>query len=122
IVGAYVGWAASHPALIRFAEQEIAAATERPVETTMELFAAQLEDIIVGVVTGLGGELSEGDRSAVEPWVFALIGGGVSAVRRWSSRPTFAPPPAQFAKLVSDTIWFQIDGLAGERGIVLPDG
>lgn len=122
IVGAYVGWAAAHPALTRFVEQEIPGASERPVEATIELFAAQIEHIIVGVVAGLGGELSESDRAALEPWVYALIGGGISAVRRWSSRPTFAPPPDQFAQLVSDTIWFQIAGLAGEREIPLPDG
>lgn len=121
VVGAYVGWAAEHPGLVRFAEQEIAGASHRPIEGTIELFAAQVEQLIVGVVEVIGGELSESDRAALEPWAFALIGGGMSAVRRWSTRPTIAPAPEEFARLLSDTVWFQIAGLAGERGIPLPE-
>jgi AcrR family transcriptional regulator len=121
IVSAYVTWAAEHAALVRFAEQDIPGADHRPMEVTIELIAAQVEQIIEAVAAALGAELSPADRAALEPWVFGLIGGGMTAVRRWTGRPELEPAPDVFARLVAGTVWFQIDGLATERGITIPD-
>lgn len=121
IVSAYVTWAAEHPALVRFADQEIPGASQRPMEVTIELIAAQVEQIIQVVAEALGSQLSATDRAALEPWVFGLIGGGMAAVRRWTSRPDLDPAPEVFARLVGDTVWHQVDGLARDRGITLPE-
>lgn len=120
IVAAYVGWAADHAALVRFAEQDIPGASLRPITLSIELIAAQIEQIIEAVVEVLGGGLSATDRAALEPWVFGLIGGVMAAVRRWTDRPALEPEPDVVATLLAGTVWFQVEGLAVERGIAIP--
>jgi hypothetical protein len=81
----------------------------------------QVEDLMNNVVALLGAELSEDDRDGLVPWVFGLVGGCFYAVRRWTTRDRIAPPVEAFVELMTDAMWFQIDGLAVTRGIQLPD-
>jgi AcrR family transcriptional regulator len=121
IVGAFVHWAVDHPALLRFAERDLPGTPAKPMDEAIEQIAQQIEAIMTGVVSLLGAELTERDRDGLVPWVFGLIGGCFYAVRRWTSRERLAPSPDAFVQLLSDAMWFQIDGLASTRGIELPD-
>ncbi len=121
IVAAYIRWAVAHPALVRFAERDLPGVSETPMDAAIDQIAAQIQDLMNGVVSLLGAELSEHDRDGLVPWVFGLIGGCFYAVRRWTTRDRLAPPVEVFVELMTDAMWFQIDGLAASRGIQLPD-
>lgn len=121
IVAAYIRWAVEHPALVRFAEQDLPGAPRKPLDDALELVAQQIEGIIAHLVTALGAELAESDRDALEPWVFGLIGGCFEAVRRWTARDVLSPGVEAFVDLMTAAMWYQIDGLATERGIRVPD-
>jgi AcrR family transcriptional regulator len=175
IVAAYIRWAVAHPALVRFAEQDLPGAPRKPLDDALELVAQQIEGIIAHLVEALGAELAASDRDALEPWVFGLIGGCFEAVRRWTARdegvartgsavasavpvrasqggggsrggatatddnaarhvlerraagdsrpgdPFLSPDVEAFVDLMTAAMWYQIDGLATERGIRVPD-
>jgi AcrR family transcriptional regulator len=121
IVDAYIRWAVAHPALVRFAEQDLPGASAKPLDEALEQVARQIELVIGGFVSALGADLDVGDRDALEPWVFGLIGGCFEAVRRWTAREALSPGVDDFVDLMTDAVWFQIDGLASSRGITVPD-
>lgn len=122
IIDAYVHWAIEHPTLMRFAEQDLPGVTAKPMEEELEQIAAQIEVLMNGVVDLLGAELTEDDRNGLVPWVFGLVGGCFYAVRRWTARGRLEPGVDPFIDLLTEAIWFQIDGLARARGIELPTG
>lgn len=121
IIAAYIGWAVAHPALVRFAERDLPGAGTKPLDDALEQLAVQVEGLMTGVVSLLGAELGEDDRDGLVPWVFGLVGGCFYAVRRWTTRDRLTPPADAFTELMTDAMWFQIDGLAATRGIQLPD-
>jgi len=122
IVAAYVGWAAAHPALHRFAELDVPGDGPSPLGRMVGQIANQIEVLIT-----LGAELLEVPidddlRAALDPLVFGLVGAGMSAVRRWVSRPERVPEPDVFIDLVAQSIWLQIAGMAAARGAIIePD-
>ncbi len=121
IVAAYVRWAVAHPALHRVAEQGVPNAEESPLDQVLGQIAEQVEAIMTAVVDLLGAELSEDDRAALDPWVFGIIGGCFASTRRWSARETLEPGVTGFVEMMTEVIWYQINGLAASRGINLPD-
>jgi hypothetical protein len=52
--------------------------------------------------------------------VFALIGGVFSGVRRWISRLERVPDVDHLVGTLADSVWLQINGMAGMHGIELP--
>lgn len=121
IVAAYIRWAVEHPALVRFAEQDLPGAAHKPLDDALEMVAQQIEAIIAHLAEALGADLADSDRDALEPWVFGLIGGCFEAVRRWTARGVLSPEVEPFVDLMTAAMWYQIDGLATERGIRVPD-
>ncbi len=122
IVDAYAHWAVDHPTLMRFVERDLPGVDAKPIDEELEQIAAQIEVLMNAVVELLGAELSEDDRDALVPWVFALVGGCFHGVRRWTARDELRPSREQFVDLMAQAIWFQIDGLCRSRGIELPTG
>ncbi|WP_203338484.1 TetR/AcrR family transcriptional regulator [Nocardioides limicola] len=122
VVDAYIRWAVAHAALVQFAERHIPGADRRPLDDTLQQIVEQVEVVIGAFVPIVGGRLSQFDRDALDPWVFGLIGGCFGAVRRWSSREELSPDVDSFVDLVTDMAWFQIEGMARSRGLVLPEG
>lgn len=119
IVAAYVGWAATHPALHRFAELDVPGDGPSPLGRMVGQIASQIEVLIT-----LGAELLEVPidddlRAALDPLVFGLVGAGMGAVRRWVGRPERVPEADVFIDLVAQSIWFQLAGMAAARGAVI---
>lgn len=120
IVRAYVAWADRHPALHRIGTRE-SQDSERlnsVLQTTR-----QIGDLITSLVTTgallLDVELSRQDRELLEPLVFGIVGQAVGTVRFWLSRETRTPSVDVLAAHLARSVWFQIDGHARDRGVVL---
>jgi AcrR family transcriptional regulator len=120
IVKTYVGWAAAHPALHRIAQLE-REGDAGPNE--LQLAIQQIADQVSGLFTlgaeVVGVQLSDDDRDALDPMIFGLVGQALGTVRYWLSRPEQVPGAEVLARLMSDSIWFLVDGHARARGAVL---
>lgn len=121
VIGGFVRWTVQHPTLFWFADRDLADWGPSPIAEAMEQIAAGVEDIINVVVAALGARLSENDIAALEPWVFAMIGGVFAGVRRWLGRPERNPDVDAFIAMMAEVVWVQINGMALSRGISLPD-
>lgn len=121
IVDAFVQWVLAHPAWVRFAERRLPDARQNPLDEAMQAVATQVEVLISGIALALGVEMTDTDRDSLDPWVSGFVGGGLATVQRWMSKDGSSVRPEQLVDLVSDMIWFQIDGLATSRGIEIPD-
>lgn len=121
IVAAYVGWAATHPALHRFAELDVPGEGPSPLSRMVEEVARQIEALITLGAELLGVPLDDDLRTALDPLVFGLVGAGMGAVRRWTLQEVRVPAEV-LIDLVTQSIWHQIAGLAAARGAVIdPD-
>ncbi|MCW2753008.1 MAG: hypothetical protein JWQ32_419 [Marmoricola sp.] len=117
IVHAYVDWAAAHPALHRIGAMET---PDEHGESDLTRTAAQIGDGIATLVrTGAGLleiDLTRDDEDLLDPLVFGIVGQVFGAVRAWLSRPEQSPAADVLAGQLARSIWFQIDGLARDRG------
>lgn len=120
IVHAYVDWAAAHPALHRIGAMET---PDDRGESDLTRAAAQIGGGIATLVrTGaelLEIELTRDDEDLLDPLVFGIVGQVFGAVRSWLSRPEQSPAADVLAGQLARSIWFQIDGLARDRGAVV---
>lgn len=122
IVSAYVGWAAAHPALHRFAERRPGGCRESPMEEAIEQIARQVEDLIGVAAQILEVRLDEDDRAALDPLVFGLVGSVVATCRRWISRPVREPAAEVFVERLTEALVGQVAGTTRRRGVTLdPD-
>lgn len=122
IVDAFVRWSVDHLPWVRFVERGVPGVASRPLDDAISEIVSQVEMVMAGVASVVGGDMSEDDRYLLEPWVSSLIGGGLSAVQRWTARDELHPSIEVFVELITDISWAQIDVLARQRGIPLdPD-
>lgn len=121
IVGSFIRWAEAHPALHWFAERDLSGWGPSPLNQAVEQVAEGIEGIMTIVVAAVGGELSDDDRAALDPWVFGMIGAVFASVRRWLERPVREPDIDTCIGILSESIWLQINGMALSRGLNLPD-
>lgn len=119
VITAYVGWAAAHPALHRFAEQEPPDGGGSHMEAAIAQIAQQIEDLFSMAVQVLGVRLDDDDRQSLDPLVFGMVGAVFTAVRRWMGRAVREPAAPAFVERLSEAIFHQIAGLAATRGVVL---
>lgn len=119
IVSTYVSWAVAHPALHRLAEQDSSADGTGPLQQGIERIAHQVVELISTAVELLGVEMSQDESDAVDPLVFGLVGAVFSAVRRWMARPERTPSAPVLVSLVTDSVWFILDGHARSLGLSL---
>lgn len=121
IVAAYVGWAAAHPALHRFAEADVPGNVPSPLSRMVEQAAAQIEGLITLGAELLEVPLDDDLRSALDPLVFGLVGAGMASVRRWTAQADRVATDV-FVDLLTQAVWLQIAGMAAARGVVIdPD-
>lgn len=120
IVGGYVGWAAAHPALHRVAEQDRTSGRD---VGELEVVVKQIVDLVAGLFTSamelLHVELADDDLATLDPLIFGLVGQVFGAVRRWLWRPEREPSAEALADALARAIWFEISGLAADRGVYL---
>ncbi len=120
IVFAYVSWADAHPALHRIgaAESQDGDRLDDVMQTTK-----QIGDLIAMLVTSganlLEVELTDEDRQILDPLVFGIVGQAVGTVRFWLARESRVPSVEVLAAHLARSVWFQIDGHARDRGIVI---
>jgi hypothetical protein len=65
----------------------------------------------------LGGRLSEEDAEALDPLAYGIVGAVFSSVRRWLGRPTRSLTPETVISLISETVWFAIQGHGRRLGV-----
>ena len=122
IVGAYVGWAAAHPALHRFADQQPLGVPGPEGEQALSRLARQVRDLIAGAGDALGADFDKDMRHGLDPLVFGFLGMAMAAVHRWLTRRERAPDQEAFTDLLTEAIWLQVSGMAAARGVRLaPD-
>lgn len=121
IVAGLVCWAVDHPTLFWFAELELPGPGPNPLAESIEQIAEQIETLMNTVVDYFGVVLTDDDRAGLDPWVFALIGGVFSGVRRWTSRLERVPDRDHLVDILAESVWLQIKGMAARRGIEVPD-
>lgn len=120
IVGAYVGWAAEHPALHRFAvSQSVAGAGSEGLERAVGRLGTELAELVRSGAQVLGIRLAAEDDDLIDPLVFGIVGQVFAAVRIWLARTPLAPDADTFADHLARSIWIQLDGHTRDRGVVL---
>jgi len=118
VVRSYVDWAAAHPELHRIATEERIGGM-RDLEMTIADIADRLEALLNLAIALLSVDLTAEDSQAMDPLVFGLVGQAFGTVRRWLRQPEREPDAVALAKFIARSVWFQIDGHARDRGIVL---
>jgi len=118
-ISAYVEWVAAHPNLYLVAERELGDGRPSELVSAIQDVADQLSDIF-GAVAGLFGlPLGEADLATGEALAFGIVGQVRGTVDHWIRRPECIPKPRALTRLLSQWIWFQIDGQARTLGVVL---
>ena len=122
IVGAYVGWAADHPSLHRFADQQPLGVSGTEGDQALTQLARQVRDLIAYAAAELRVEIDDATRHALDPLVFGFLGMAIATVHRWLTRSERRPSQEALADLLAEAIWLQISGMTASRGVVLaPD-
>ena len=118
IVSTYVTWAVEHPGLHRVAEQDTSG-SDSPLQQGIERIAHQVVELIEIAVDSLGADPTDDQRAALDPLVFGLVGAVFGAVRRWVARDEQVPGADVLVGLVTESVWFIIDGHARTLGLEL---
>lgn len=120
IVGTYVRWTLEHQELHRFSERELVGVSGiSPLQRAVVEIASQVEALILVGAKQVGADIEEHYEDALDPLVFALVGAVFGGVRRWLSRTNRRPDTDALIDLLSDSVWFLIDGHARQIGLVL---
>ncbi len=121
IISTYVDWAVEHPALHRLAEYD-STGGPGPLQNGIHQVAGVLVEILETAVTMLDVQLDDGEKAAIDPLAYALVGAVFGAVRRWASREQREPSAAQLSDILSRSVWHLLDGHARRLGLDLdPD-
>jgi AcrR family transcriptional regulator len=113
VVSTYVDWVVAHPSLHRFADQEGAG----PMQHGIAQIATMLAQLLEAAIDLLGVELSDDDRASVDPLAHGLVGAVLGAVRPWIAREERVPSAEQLSQLLSESVWFILDGHARRLGL-----
>lgn len=119
IVATYVGWAVAHPALHRLAEQDSSTSGPGPLQHGIERIALAVAELITTAFELLEVDLGKEEEAALDPLAFGLVGAVFSAVRRWMSRPERVPSADVIIALVTDSVWYLLQGHARMLGLEL---
>lgn len=126
-VATYVHWAVAHPALHQLADHDVAGGRQQrgdsgPLEEGLERLAGRITDVVRAGVAVIGGELTDEDLAALDPLAYGIVGAVFSSVRRWLAHPDPRLTPEMLVRLISQTVWFGMDGHARRFGVEIdPD-
>ncbi len=120
IVSAYVSWADEHPALHRIgaAESQDADRLDGVLQTTQQI-GGLITMLVTSGASLLEVDFNDQDRQILDPLVFGIVGQAVGTVRFWLARERREPSVEVLAAHLARSVWFQIDGHARDRGIVI---
>ncbi|WP_300679354.1 TetR/AcrR family transcriptional regulator [Nocardioides sp.] len=123
VISAYVQWAVDHPALHRLADHDLArdpGQESGPLEAGLDRIAERISGLLMLALPSVGDHVDEAEMAAlIDPLVYGVVGAAFSSVRRWISRPVRVATAEQVTGLVSESIWFVIQGHAGLFGVDL---
>jgi AcrR family transcriptional regulator len=122
IVSTYVGWAISHPALHRLAEQDTSVDGTGPLQQGIERIVDQVSQLVVVALDLLEVKLTEDEQAAIDPLVFGLVGAVFGTVSRWMSKPERTPPAPVLVQLATSSVWHILHGHALDLGVTLDPG
>lgn len=119
IVGSYVAWVAEHPNLHEVSERALGDGLAGELDRAIEETSDQFSTLIRTGAQVLGLKLEESQLAALDLLVVGLIGQVRGTVGLWVRRPDRAFNVAALTRLLSQWVWFQIDGQARELGVQL---
>ncbi len=117
IVGTYIHWAVAHPVLHEFVHRRPTGVEVSEMEAAIQQVAERVEGLLQAAVSLLDVGFADEQQAAVDPLVFGLVGGVVTAVRRWMNRPARKPDVETFIDTVTVVVWQQISGMAELGGV-----
>lgn len=115
IVGTYIGWAVSHPALHHVVDHDYGSGA---LEQALDEIATEIGGIISIAIAAFGGKL-DFDEAELDPLMHGLVGAVFGSVRRWLNRPQQALSAERLQTTVSQSVWFVLDGHARAAGVTL---
>jgi AcrR family transcriptional regulator len=115
IVGTYVDWAVSHPALHHVVDHDYGSGA---LEQALDEIATEIGGIISFAISAFGGKL-EFDEAELDPLMHGLVGAVFGSVRRWLNRPQRALSADRLQATVSQSVWFVLEGHARLAGVTL---
>jgi AcrR family transcriptional regulator len=124
IITTYVDWAVAHPALHRLADHDTTA-EPGPLEAGLDQIAGRITTLLLLALPqpesgdDLFGMAPDEFVALLDPLVYGIVGAAFSSVRRWISQPVRVLGPETVAGLVTQSIWFVIQGHAGSFGVRL---
>lgn len=119
-VGTYVGWAVDHPALHRLADHERDGEHGGgPLEQGLARIAHKVREVIALGLEVLGGVTDGQLADVLDPLVHGVVGGVFSSVRNWLFQPDRRLSPEMLIELVSQSVWFVVDGHARSFGVTI---
>lgn len=122
IVSTYVEWSVAHPALHLAADHDPAGPGAGPLQLAMEQLAGEIATVVATAALALGATADEEQMAALDPLAFGLVGSVFGAVRRWLTWSDRHLSAASLETLITQSIWFVIEGHAQILGINLdPD-
>ncbi|NHN56356.1 TetR/AcrR family transcriptional regulator [Calidifontibacter sp. DB0510] len=119
VVGTYVMWAASHPQLHRRISGSASFDSTGAVRLGLDSVALAVVEALLAAARLLEVELTRTQRAGLEPVAFGLAGAVFGAVGRWMDGGARQPSAEQMVTLVSQTVWFILDGHARAMGVAL---
>lgn len=118
IIGTYISWAVSHPALHHVVDHDYGSGA---LEQALDQIAAEVGQVISFAIAAFGKEV-DFDEDDLEPLAHGLVGAVFGAVRRWLNRPQQTLTAERLQQVMSQSVWFVIEGHARSFGVILdPD-
>jgi len=118
IIGTYVSWAVDHPALHHVVDHDYGSGA---LEKALDEIAAEVGQVISFAISAFG-EAVEFDEDDLEPLTHGIVGAVFGSVRRWLNRPQKTLTAERLQQVMSQSMWFVIEGHARSYGVVLdPD-
>lgn len=122
IVRTYVGWAIEHPVLHRIVSESSRHFGKEDLEQTIMRASAEISSLVEGVLGRLEVQLPPQDEAMIQPLVLGIVGQAFTVVAAWLEQDPDRPAPEDLVEHLVRGIWFQFEGHARYRGIVLdPD-
>ncbi|GAB2976712.1 TetR/AcrR family transcriptional regulator [Nocardioides montaniterrae] len=119
-VAAYVGWVADNPKLYLAATRDLGDGDISEAAKGIDLLASRVMAVIRFAAGLLASEVVI-DPQLLEPMVYGVIAQARGMVEHWARTPDGVLSQKVVVATLSRSIWFQIQGFAGDLGIPLAE-
>lgn len=119
VVGGLVEWASQHPHLYLLAERDLGDDQPGELLAMVRTLASNVASLISTVAGLFGISLDKVQSINLDLFTVGLIGQVRGTVNHWIRMADETVSPPQLTTLLTDAIWFQIDGFARTVGLQL---